>query len=268
MPRRHPASEVKSEAAAAGSPLGRLERAKRVSLSATVSESIVALISEGHIKPGERLPTEQELMDRLQVGRSSVREAIRGLALVGVVESRPRRGTIVVSPLPNSLGMDLKSAITTWALSDLFQVRAVLEEHAAETAARMATPDDIADIKRAAQAAELKIKAGASYFRENMEFHLSIARASHNMVLVHCLTSIIGTLRDMRERKAKVDRRIPVLDMQEHREIVVAIEARRSRQARVLMRDHIGRSITRLSGSREPGEPLPIERRVTANAHR
>ena len=74
-----------------------LEKVSRVTVVDSVTERLISLITEGHIKPGERLPSEQSLMEQLQVGRSSVREALRGLALVGIVESRPRRGTVVVS---------------------------------------------------------------------------------------------------------------------------------------------------------------------------
>ena len=80
-------------------PLVTLARVSRVSVVDTVTERLASLISEGHIRPGERLPSEQELMAQLQVGRSSIREAIRGLALIGVVETRQKRDTIVLSPV-------------------------------------------------------------------------------------------------------------------------------------------------------------------------
>ena len=230
----------------------RLERARRVSVVESVTERLVALISEGHVRPGERLPSEQELMEQLQVGRSSVREAVRGLSLVGVVESRPRRGTTVVSPLPNSLGRDLKDSITTWAVSDLFHVRAALEGYAAEAAAKVATDYEIAEIRQWGERIEQKIRDGASYFRENRELHLSIARASHNAVLMHCLGSIIGSLRDMRERMTVASNKMRQTDMREHGRIIRAIELRQPERARLRMQEHLLRSIERMAPSARP----------------
>ena len=100
-----------------------LERVSRVSVVDTVTERLASLISEGHIRPGERLPSEQELMTQLQVGRSSVREAIRGLALIGVVETRQKRGTIVLSPVDGAPRHPARP-LAHWALKDLFAVRA------------------------------------------------------------------------------------------------------------------------------------------------
>ena len=100
---------------------------QRVTVSQTVTEHIVSLISKGEIRPGERLPSEHELMRQLNVGRSSVREAIRGLAMMGIVDSRARRGTIVISPVPNSFSDKLDQSITVWAMKDLYEVRSLLE---------------------------------------------------------------------------------------------------------------------------------------------
>src|SRR5262249_46503513 len=146
-----------------------------------------------------RLPSEHELMTQLQVGRSSVREAICGLALVGIVEARPRRGTIVTSPIANLRSRELKWPITYWALKDLFAVRLLLETYAAAEAAPCAEAAALDRIATAAQAVERRIGKGQPYFRENAEFHLEIAKATHNQVLLNCLAMIISGLRDVRE---------------------------------------------------------------------
>src|SRR5690349_6320061 len=103
-----------------------LARDSRVSVVDTVTERLASLISEGHIRPGERLPSEQELMAQLQVGRSSIREAIRRMALIGVLESRHKRGTIVLSPVAGVRRHPARQ-LAHWALKDLFAVRAALE---------------------------------------------------------------------------------------------------------------------------------------------
>ena len=88
---------------------------KKISTSDRVAERLITLIREGWVKPGDRLPSEHELMARLGVGRSSVREAIRGLAMAGVLEAKPRRGTVVVSNVVNELSENLNRYATYWA---------------------------------------------------------------------------------------------------------------------------------------------------------
>lgn len=229
----------------------KLERINRVTVVESVTERLVSLITEGHIKHGERLPSEAELMEQLQVGRSSVREALRGLALVGIVESRPRRGTIVVSPTATSLGRNLQKSLTYWALKDLFEVRVLLEGHAAATAAQVATKTEIKTIEATAEAVERRIAANQSYFAENAEFHLKVAGASHNPVLTNCLTSIIGSLRDVRERMNVMRSEMPKRDAEDHRQIIEAIRARNATKARKLMEAHLNRTIQSL----EPAKP-------------
>jgi GntR family transcriptional repressor for pyruvate dehydrogenase complex len=219
---------------------------RRVTRVETASERLIELITDGHIRPGERLPSEHELMSLLGVGRSSVREAIRGLTLIGIVEPKPRRGTIVVSPITNDVGRAIGSSVAIWALRDLFEVRALLEGQAAAAAARLATREQVARIGEAARAVEGKIKAGRSFFAENIAFHLAIAEASRSMVLFSTLKGIIGALRDMREHRVRLMPSIPERDMLEHRAIVAAIRARKPDEARQLMTSHIIGSVDQI----------------------
>ena len=221
----------------------RLERVSRVSVVDTVTERLASLISEGHIRPGERLPSEQELMAQLQVGRSSIREAIRGLALIGMVEARQKRGTIVLSPASDARMPGLARPLAHWALEDLFAVRAALEGLAAELAARAATPAELAAIARHAASIEERIAQGRSYFNENRAFHLGIAEASHNAVLVNCLSIVIGGLRDVRERMNLIQDGTPSRDIAEHRQIVAALGAGAAAKARRLMEAHLLRAV-------------------------
>jgi GntR family transcriptional regulator, transcriptional repressor for pyruvate dehydrogenase complex len=209
------------------------------SISANVTEHIVSLISEGKIRPGERLPSEYELMRQLNVGRSSVREAIRGLAMMGLVESKRRRGTIVISPISGHFGPRIDQSITYWAIRDLFDVRAVLEGHAAATAAQMASIEDLRAIDKTAREVERKIKSGSVYFDENARLHLSIAKASHNPVLLYCLETLIGSFKDVRMRFNENIPGMPERDIVEHRKIVDAIRARDANSARRQIQMHL-----------------------------
>jgi len=231
-------------------PVRRLERARRVSVVESVTERLIAYITEGELKPGDRLPSEHELMEQLQVGRSSIREAIRGLALVGIVEARPRRGMIVTSPASNIRGQELKWPFTYWALKDLFTVRLLLEGYAAEEAARAAGPEEIDRMAAAAASAERRIAQSQPYFRENADFHLEIAKATHNPVLLNCLQMIIGGLRDVRESSDLAMPGTPALDMRDHDLILNAIRKHRPEQARRLMEAHLKSTIENLKPDR------------------
>jgi GntR family transcriptional regulator, transcriptional repressor for pyruvate dehydrogenase complex len=242
-------------------PTPRLERIKRVSVVDSVTERLVAYITGGHLRPGDKLPSEYELMEQLQVGRSSVREAIRGLALVGIVESRPRRGMIVTSPVSNVRGKELKWPLTFWALKDLFAVRLILEGYAAQEAARWATPDDIDRIAAAATALERKIGKGQVYFRENAAFHLEIAKASRNQVLLNCLNMIIGGLRDLREPVDLEMPGTPIVDIRDHNFILRAIQEHRPDQARKLMEAHLKSTIEKLDPSHSKKSQKPKTQR-------
>ena len=222
----------------------RFQEVRRSSVTETVSESIVEMVRDGRIKPGERLPSEHELMGQLNVGRSSLREAVRGLVMMGVLASRPRKGTVVVSPVPNRLGERLLNTTSYWAVRDLFEVRLLLEEHAVGVAAKQANSDDIADIRSKAASFEKCVRQGKSYYEANLAFHLAIGRAARNPVLIDCLQSIIGNLRDIRERINEAIGDMPAQDIQDHYAIAEAIEKGDSARARKHMRKHIAGYIT------------------------
>jgi len=235
-------------------PVRRLERARRVSVVESVTERLIAYITEGQLEPGDRLPSEYELMEQLQVGRSSIREAIRGLTLVGIVEARPRRGMIVTSPASNIRGQELKWPITYRALKDLFAVRLLLEGYAAQEAARTAAPEEIESISAAAASVERKIERSLPYFRENADFHLEIAKVTHNPVLLNCLQMIIGGLRDVREPCDLAMPGTPELDVRDHHLILNAIREHRPEQARRRMEAHLRSTVENLKPNATDGK--------------
>lgn len=217
----------------------RLQAVKRVSLSDTVKETILEWVQSGVFKAGDRLPSEFELMQQLNVGRSSVREAVRGLVLMGILEARPRLGTTVKSVVPDPFDKDLLGLAEDAALSDFFEVRLLLEQHAAGRAAELASKEDLIKIERAARAVQKKVAEGKNYFRENAIFHLAIAEASHNPVLTYCIKSIVGKLREIREQIVRISQGMSEQDVREHAAIVSAIAARDPRRARQAVQQHL-----------------------------
>jgi len=218
---------------------------RRGSRSAGVAKHILGLIDSGQLKAGDKLPSETELMALLDVGRSSIREATSGLALIGMLQITRRRGTVVQATGLGSLSDKVRENSNYWVIRDLEEVRILLEGFAASRAAEHADASQISDIEKAAERLEEKAKLEQTYFDENTQFHLAIARASHNAALVFCLGSIIERFHETRERLNWT----PVVrekDITEHRRIFEAIRDRQPTVARALMEAHLTRNILRL----------------------
>jgi GntR family transcriptional repressor for pyruvate dehydrogenase complex len=268
-----------------------LKPATRVPLSQVVLDQVLAQIRGGSLRPGDRLPSEYELMRMLNVGRSSVREALRGLISLGLVDTRPGRGAVVLSRVSSPMahlqtpGLSIEG-VQRCALLELLEVREGLEAQAAELAARRATVEDLAHIQARAKELETQIAAGRIYSRSNVQFHLAIARASHNNVLRESLGHLLGQLREFRERTVREIPQMSGRDVIEHRAIVDAIRHRRPATARRAAVDHIrryaamvkelgdvvgdGRRPERRSreGSRRSGHAPPETRGVVTNRSR
>jgi GntR family transcriptional repressor for pyruvate dehydrogenase complex len=221
----------------------RFRQASRTSISQDVLDQLLAEIREGRIKPGERLPSERQLMEVFAVGRSTVREAVQGLVTLGLVTSRQGRAAIVntqaTSPLTTLRRNVNVEQLNKHALHDLLEVREALEAKAAEFAARRATADDIAELERQHKAVEREVRAGRVYFRQNALFHKAIGTAAHNPVLAESINLVVGQVREYRERMMRETPLMPQRDVKEHLAILTAIRRRNSDEAREAMIAHI-----------------------------
>jgi len=205
----------------------RFTLAVRISMAQRVLDQLLVEVREGRLKPGERLPPEHELMTAFGVGRSTIREALRGLITLGLVENRSGRGAIITfqaqSPVAHiRRAIDIEQ-LNKRALLDLLEVREGLEGKAAEFAARRANPDELRELQRQHAAVKREVERQRSYFRPNTAFHKAVASAAHNPVLSESISLLIGQVRDFRER---LMRQIPVMpqrDVMEHAAVVEAI---------------------------------------------
>ncbi|HXW14071.1 MAG TPA: FadR/GntR family transcriptional regulator [Terriglobia bacterium] len=192
------------------------------------------------LKPGDKLPSERELSDMLGVSRSSIRDAIRSLELVGMVEPRQGAGTIVkevtadavVNPLANALKRKEE------LVSELLDFRRMLEPPLAARAAAHATADDTSEMEEILDRQEEKLHRGESTISEDTEFHYAVALASGNSVVLKVLDIIMDMLRDSRERSLQVEGR-PQKSLTGHRRILAAIKRHDAEAARDAMRRHI-----------------------------
>ena len=216
-------------------------------------EQLLGQLRNGTIRPGDRLPGEHDLMRMLGVGRSSVREALRGLITLGLVETKAGRGAIIVarSPAP-FLQSDVSDVLQKWAVLDLLEVRESLEGQAAALAAQRATALDLATIERQALEIERLVSERRTYFRANAAFHAAIARASHNNVLAESVERLVGQVRLYRQRLMREIPGMPEGDVAEHRAVLDALRASEPERARKAMIKHIRRFAELVRGLDQP----------------
>jgi len=146
---------------------------------------IRGLISSGQLNPGDRLPSERKLAEKLGVGRTHVRDAIAKLEFYGILKTLPQSGTIV-----EGIGITALEGLITDVLKleesefgYLVETRVLLETQAARMAAQRRTTEDIINMKNALDAYEVKVRNGLPAVEEDLLFHLTIAEAGKNSVL-------------------------------------------------------------------------------------
>ena len=150
-----------------------------------IIRQIRELITSGQLNPGDKLPPERKLAERLGVGRSNVRDAIKKLEFYGILKTQPQSGTIVagmgITALEGLISDVLKIENSDFA--SLVETRVLLETESAKLAALRRTEQDIEDIKIALDAYAHKVKLNQQAVEEDLMFHLRIAEAGKNTVL-------------------------------------------------------------------------------------
>jgi GntR family transcriptional repressor for pyruvate dehydrogenase complex len=241
--------------------LDRLKPVSRDSVSDRIVDQLVALISQGDLTPGQRIPSEKELCQRFGVGRTSVREALRSLSAMGILESHAGEGTFVSEDksryLENALRWGL--LLDRRVVEDLVEARLLLESQTAYLAARKATGDQLGKMEAAVAGMEASLQDPDRYLAHDLEFHLMIARATRNSILYHFLSLTRGPLQSwIRNALGKSERRAR-LSIAEHRKILAALRKRNAEQARRAMAAHILSSSADLSrqlGRKHPSRPV------------
>lgn len=216
---------------------------------------IEGLLERGEIKPGDQLPPERQLADQFQVSRASVREALRSLELLGIVETRAGGGTFVRQAQPDDLARPLTSLITRGhSMVDVIDVRSLLEPAIAERAARNVTEEELAELRSILTEQDRKVRAGEAYVDEDTRFHEVIGDAARNELLVTMLGVIWDVLRSSREQWLQDEVRAHA-SLDAHRRILAALERHDGAAARAAAADHIravGEGILRLLGAKHP----------------
>ncbi len=214
----------------------------KISVAEETANQIVEMIRNGRYSSGDQLPGERQLSKDLQVGRTSVREAIRRLEAMGLVEVRQGRGTFVNDPSNRTLQTTLTPHILTnqQKLDELFELRQIVESAAAARAANRANMTQIETMRYWAQTIETAVarQEATVIVTADIEFHRQIILASGNNTLVDLMDSIVDLLRDMRHDSTLIPNLFPEI-VRGHREILTAIENKNSVAAADAMRRHL-----------------------------
>jgi DNA-binding FadR family transcriptional regulator len=217
-----------------------------------VQESLKAFITENRMAAGDPLPPEAELAQALGVGRSSVREAIRALESIGIVESRRGIGVFVsgfsFTPLLDNLAFGLRDRLRE--IEEILEIRRALETAMIGDAMRAMTPADTAGLQRIAAAMGERAARGESIAEDDQEFHRQLFRAQGNQTLRRLLDVFWEAFFAASGDLALHDRD-PVATWRDHAAIAEAIAAGDGGLARERLRQHYD-GILRLLADRQP----------------
>ncbi len=204
-----------------------------------VVEKLKESISKGEILPGDPLPSERQLMDDFGVSRSSLREAFRVMELLGLIESVPGKGRFVRHPKPPA--EDEKNIrLEDSAVLELMEARRILDPAIAAESAMRATSSDLTRLLRVLTSTEKRLGDPNQRAQSDFDFHLALAEATHNFVLVNITRMNFDLI------MATHDKIYNLLDdkeafLAEHREMYEAILDHNVELAREMASNHIDR---------------------------
>ena len=198
-------------------------------------------ILKGQLKPGDQLPAERDLAQRFGVSRTAVREAVKTLREKGLVEAYSGRGTFVTNGTSHSIrqSLDLMIRINQQeGLANLAELRLILEPEIAGMAASRIEEQLLSTMREAVAVMDRNLHDPDAYVEADLDFHLALAEAAANPLILSLLDSIVGLLREQRSRIFNVDGG-PERGQFHHKRILAAIEEHDPKAARKAMRTHL-----------------------------
>ena len=211
-----------------------------------LSEKIIAQISDalvaGELKPGDRLPPERELAEQFGVSRTVIRDAVKTLAGRGILHVKHGAGIFVATSEENAIGrLGALSDILPLQgvrLRDLFEIRKVLEAEGAEWAARRRNDYHLKRLRGILDDAYRNSENIEVLSERDAQFHVAIAEASQNLVLVRVMLTLLDLLAQSRRESLSIPGRAK-LSLKDYERIVEEIEAQRHEGARETMLEHL-----------------------------
>jgi GntR family transcriptional repressor for pyruvate dehydrogenase complex len=217
--------------------LGSLPQASNVTQAA---RRFLEYFTSGDIEPGTRLPSERTLAQSLGIGRSAVREALAALEIMGIVDVRPGSGTYL-----RGFDSELLPQTLSWGFmvgaprtKELIEVRRVLENEAARLAAERIDEAGLARLESYLAGMRDNLSDLRAYVEADLHFHLEIATAAGNGVLLQLLQSIRALLRVWVDRALNDEDQARIV-LKEHTAVFEAIRSRDGDRAAAVMAEHM-----------------------------
>lgn len=221
----------------------RVSRIRRTTASDEVFKALHGLILSGELKPGDRLPAQRDLAERLDVSRSTLREAIHKLVALGLVAPRQGVGTIILQdgdPLRYMSSLEDHFLMDGISARDFLEARMIIETAVVKLAVERASEEDrsvleqlLARQKRATRQGDLE-----EFSRLDTEFHLSLARASGNRVLARLEETVLDLLRQFIRRVSDLPGAVEDA-IKFHSKIIRALHKGDAQEAQRIMASHL-----------------------------
>ena len=210
-----------------------------------IAEQIKQQIMSGDLKPGDRLPTGKELCEMYQVGRSTVREALSALEIMGLIETRQGEGSTVKTWKAEDMEFlnfqDL--LISEETVLELMEARKSLETSISRMAAAKRTEEDLKKLEDNLKNMELNVTNVNESKKFDMLFHQTLAQSTHNSIMVHLMKTISDHMDKAMEEIRRITLGNPRLSeriLKEHRSIYQAVVDQDSDLAQQKMLEHLG----------------------------
>ena len=206
-----------------------------------IVQQIEESIDKGELKEGDQLPAERELAQQFGVSRTAVREAVKTLSEKGLVEAYAGRGTFITNGSTNSIRNTLDRMIRNGPLEGtvhLAEMREILEPEIAFLAAKRADQETISAMQESISVMDAARMDPEAFIEGDLDFHLALAEAAGNPLILSLIDSIVGLLREQRMRTYYTEGG-PERGQYHHKRILEAIEHRDPQGARDAMRAHL-----------------------------
>lgn len=227
--------------ASRGMPMQMYKAVRTARLYEQIVQQIEQSIVEGLLNPGDQLPTERELAQQFGVSRTAVREAVKTLTEKGLVEAFSGRGTFVTAPRSQSSRKSLDAFFEIGDLEDpayLVELREIIEPEVTILAATRIEEQQLAMMRESVAVMDRSMKQPEAYIEADLDFHLALAEAAGNPLILSLLDSIVGVLRSQRMGIFGVEGG-PERGQVHHKRILEAIEQRDPAAAHEAMRAHL-----------------------------
>jgi GntR family transcriptional repressor for pyruvate dehydrogenase complex len=208
-----------------------------------VVEQLLRKIRSGEIPAGSRLPSQRDLALSFGVGRSSIREALNALAVMGHLDVQQGRGTFVAAKVPGSdLSLQkLKAALKAGSLLDIIELRETLECKAAELAAERIESRQLSQLKQALREMEESPDDYRRFFKSDLEFHMLLSEATANQIFSEMLRFLLEKVADHHDQ---FQTRLLSSNYRDHsirtlKQVLACLEREDGRGAAEWMRDHL-----------------------------